>query len=896
LGHFRTLAEVPRALGDITPGVRAVTLGFLAFLATLTLATPLLYVYGDRLAHVAFRDALADPRQIPLLGLILTLLGVTAGAAAVVAGASHTRLAVFLLTAPIGLYMVSSIALTAGRSYRIAAATWLLPVVAAVTPAAGRGPLRLMALSALSALAVWHTYTVTPFLDRFPPPSPGLLLAVMAPTSVLTAAALARIRRRLSVSRAFWVAVPVILVALSGLWRADYAVVAREADRIITGVFALLAVFYFLLGARVADSSLAGANFALKAVDWVVGFRRFWLLLVAAWAVDALLIRSELQRMPAGLGPLAWLHTAVLLAGSIVGIVLLARGRITEPWVRGVLGAWLLAYLLPTAYQKAQAAAGEPPEIGAKALMLFIFGLAMEVARRLPALVKRESRWGAAQGVLLLYLSALTLIATITHFQFVSRNPGWMAETLEWELLGAFTLLPPMLLLLVVREQRWLPPPAPGLIGTAFLGGALVSLPITLLRMGSLVDGQWTLPASLGTVIVAQAGLLVLIGALVLTSGSVRRWLDAVAVGVAASLGFAVVYLASVALFFFQQLGLVWLKLTSAGAAAERLVEAIIVNNALLLHRPWADYSHAYFVAVPAGAITAGAFFWGRRHGRPGLALLGAAGAGLGSAAIAAPIYTRPVLLDSLKVGILDEVMADPVAIACVLGPLALLAFYLYLTVWRLDVRGAAAAGSDGGAPHAGQAARIALFGAGACVAGVATWLTLSPGSGRAPAALVPYRDPGGEFAIGYPRGWRVSRLGPSATIFYRGTKAPSLDGGIHLLVRAAQELPCGTDARLLLEALSDAERAQFPDFALKASPLGSPTIQGPRATQRIAVEASKTLPTGVRMVGKGWIAFTTGRGCPSWRLVSYQAPDFLMATLEPTFRRMAERLERAPP
>ncbi len=949
LGDLRALAKIPVALRETSPGARAVTLSLLGFLAVLTVATPLLSVYGDRFSHVAFRDVLGDPRQLPVIGLFLALLGVAAGAAAVVAGASHTRLAIFLVTVPISLYTVSSIALIAGQSYRAAAASWLVPAVAALTPVAGRGWRRFATLAGLSALATWHIYTFTPLLGRFPDASPGLLLAVIAPVSLLIGAGLARLPWRLSVSRAFGLALIVNLIALSGLWRTDYTVVAREADRIITGVFALLAVFYFVLGARVAESSLSGANLGLKAVDRVVGFRRLWLVLAAAWIVEALLIRAQLQGVSAGPGPLAWLHTAALVVGSIIGLGLLARGQVTEPWVRGILGVWLFAYLLPMAYHAAHASLGQSREVGAKALMLFIFGLVMEVVKTLPTLVRRESRWGAAQGMLLVYLSALTLIATITHFQFVSRNTGWMAETFEWEFLGTFTLLPPMLLLLFVREQRWLAAPSPGLVGTAFLGGALVSLPITLLRMGSLVEGQWTLAASLGTVAVAEAGLLAVIGALVLASRSVGRWLDAVAVGVATALGFAVVYLASVALFFFQQLGLVWLKLTYASAAAERLVEAIIVNNALLLHRPWADYCHAYFVSVPAGAVMAGALFWGRRHGRPRLGLLGALGAGAVSVALAAPIYTRAVFLESLQLGILDEVAGDRVAVACVLVPLALLLVYLYLTVWRLDVRGDAAEKSDeastappdaqrssgpdaeagarqpAGAPDAflprvpgsgdalagpatasadatlgrmlapatTRAGLITLFGIAACVAVGATWLTLSPGVGRAPAALDPYRDPAREFAIRYPRGWRVSRLAPSITVFYRGTKTPSLDGGIHLLVRAEAELPCGTNPALLLDALHETERAKFPDFELEASLAGSPTLHGERATQRIRVEASKTLSTGIRIVGHGWIAFTTGSGCPSWAFIGYQAPDFLMATLEPTFRRMAESYER---
>jgi hypothetical protein len=55
------------------------------------------------------------------------------------------------------------------------------------------------------------------------------------------------------------------------------------------------------------------------------------------------------------------------------------------------------------------------------------------------------------------------------------------------------------------------------------------------------------------------------------------------------------------------------------------------------------------------------------------------------------------------------------------------------------------------------------------------------------------------------------------------------------------------------------------------------------------------TLPSAIRIVGRGTIAYTDGPDCPTWALVNYQAPDFLMDALEPLFRRMTESYQRAP-
>jgi hypothetical protein len=896
LGGVNVLVRLPAGLRAVPPEARSSTIALLTVLGILIVATPLLYVHGHRLSGVVFHDVIGERRELPLPSLYLALLGVVSSTAAILAAASHARPAIFWLSAPICVYTISTIALVGGRAYLVVAASWLVPVLAATTPVAARHSTRLVTLLVFSALAAWHTYTFTPLSDRFPDASPASLLAWLAPLAVLTTLGLYRFRWRLTTSSAFVLAGGANLLALSPVLGSDQLVLARGTDGVMTGVFTLFAVFYFALGGRLAQGSLEAANSTLKALEWLAGGpRRLFLLLPLAWLVVALVIRRQLQSPPTGFEPLIWLHVIVLLLGSVVALALWARGSLTETWIRGILGIWFFSYLVPEAYYAAGAALNQTAAVGIMALTFFILGLGTDAVKTLPKLVRRESRWGSASAILLLYVSALTFLATITHFQFVSKNTGWMAETLEIQFLGMFALLPPMLLWLVLREQRWLAPPAPGRIATAFLAGAIGSVPVTLLRIASPVDGQWTLAGHMGAVALAEAVKLALIGAIVLASPAAGRWLDATAIGMAVALGFGVAYLGSVTLFFFQQFGLIVINLTVASAAARELVASVITNNALLLHRPWADYFQSYLASLPAAALMAGAFFWGRQRGRPWIGLAGALGMAVASIGYARILYTRRLLLDSLNVSVADELLADRVALAAVLFPLALLAFFLYWTVWRIDVgRGSTAPTATEG--EATPRSRIAaLVTASASLAVAAIWLTLSPAFGRAPLPMHEYEAPEGDFSILYPNGWRVRQLPPKLTVFYRGTKQPNLAGGIHLLVHSRAPLPCGTDAAELVQELRETETGRFPDFHLEARP-GPETADGKHVKQVIELETSKTLQSGIPMTSRGWIVYTRGPECPTWELVTYQAPRFVMDALEPLFRRMVDSYESASP
>ncbi len=154
------------------PGRTRVVAGVcLALLACLVAATFLVHLLPTRFAEVTWSD---DGRRLglPRVALYLTLAGLAVAPAVILAGASRSIPLLFIGAGLVQLYAVLFTAFVGGKAYWLAALTWLLPVLAATSPASTWGRRgRLVATTALCALAAWHTYRVTPWSAGGRPPA-----------------------------------------------------------------------------------------------------------------------------------------------------------------------------------------------------------------------------------------------------------------------------------------------------------------------------------------------------------------------------------------------------------------------------------------------------------------------------------------------------------------------------------------------------------------------------------------------------------------------------------------------------------------------------------------------------------------------------------------------------
>ena len=160
-GKLPALFKIPRALRPLDAGARIVAAACLVLLALLVGATCLRPELAHRLTALTWADG-DQNFTLPRVALYLSLIGWAISAAMILAGASRWNLAALVLAGIVQLFAIVFIGLAGGKAYWLAAPSWLLPLLAATSPAVARWPTgRVAGTVSLCALATWHTYLFT---------------------------------------------------------------------------------------------------------------------------------------------------------------------------------------------------------------------------------------------------------------------------------------------------------------------------------------------------------------------------------------------------------------------------------------------------------------------------------------------------------------------------------------------------------------------------------------------------------------------------------------------------------------------------------------------------------------------------------------------------------------
>lgn len=881
------LARVPRGLRPLAPGVRLVALACLLLLAVLAGATYLFDGAPELFARLTWSEGGRD-HAVPRPALYLALAGWAVSAAVVVAAAAHGGAAIFVAVGLVQVFAVAFAAFPAGKAYVLAGPSWVLAVLAATTAAPGRSRrVRTAATVALCGLATWHTYLLTPLSAGGRPPRWTELTALF----VLSVPVLLILPRRLGMAGAFLLALAVNATVLLQALRAGEPALARGLVLPASFLVGLFSVMWFALGGELVSGAVSAANVALKVATRTV--RRPFLgaavvalcaaeFVAAPWLLDTVDAQSALALALA-------LHRWVALALAVLGGALAARGGLTPEGTRFLLATWIFGLAALRAYfseaTDLAAYAGSPETEVGFALTLFTAAIVTQAVLLLIEAPAPSARERAAP--LLLQIGALLFLATGTTFQFAAGDTGVMREAAAYQFAGATALFLPLLLALLIREQRWLPAPPPALLAHAFVAGFAAAFAVQLLRMATVGPGGWTLAGHLGAVALGEAVKAGCIAAFV-AAGRARRPLETAAAAIACALGFAAGYAQNLAVLLLDAAGKIVMLLTVRSAAVNEALAALVAGYVRMRPEvPAADHYHLAVASLLPAAVTA----WGvtaalrdRRAAAGGLAIV--AGAAI-SIASAWALHAHPLLMaESREPVAFYAVFTDPGALLLLAAPVLGLAGWLYVTVWRAGAP--AGSGSDPEPTRASAVAHsrqsktsvgvgaVALPALALAVAGVAVAM-------RAEAPMDRYLDPAGRFTIDHPRGWRIEARAGAETRLYRDDP----DHGPLVMAHPGIALPRPVSEAELLSWLERQIRAAYPDVRLAAS-AGPPRLEAGASVQRIELAAAWTSPQQRRLRSKTTITLVSTATGARFSYVTYQLPEAAPASEEATLARIA--------
>lgn len=901
-GKLGSLAKIPRAVGRLGPGARLVAMLCLLLLAALVGATFAMLSSPDRFAALAWTDGGARV-SLPVVALHLTLAGWALSSAVVLAASAHSGTGFLVTVGLVQLVAVVFSAFPGGKAYWLAAPSWLLPIAAATSPAIARRPaIRPMAIVGLCALAAWHTYRFTPLSSGGAPPRVGWLVVLFAVASLL----LLRVRVRLGLGALFGLGLVVNAALLAAaLARAGDLAVAQGLVVPAAFFIGLFGALWFALGAELVNGAVSMAHFAIRLVTTALPIRVLPFLLGLVFLAEVALAPWIDPRL-SGTDQFALLvHRPVTAALLLIAIVLAVRRCLDESWARALLAIWVFSGVALRAYFSGVsdvAALAESPETGTVALTLFALAIAMQVVKRLIEAPEDEPRDARADARLLLPLGLLTFLATGTHFEFAIRNPEVMREAAVSQWSGATALFLPVLLALLVAEQRWLPAPPRALLGRAFLLGFLGAFAVQLLRVATVGPGGFGFGAHLGAVALGQAVTLVLIAWLVALAGA---WtpVDAAAAAIACALGFAVGAAQNLTVLALDSAAKLAMMLTARVPGVSEATSALVDGYVRVQPvRPAADHYWLFVGALLPAAVAGVTIARAVRERRPSLAAGGAAAAGALALALAWVTYRQPLLMTESRDPVPFYVVAtDPGAIACLLVPMISLAAWLYATVWRPERMRVAEREPDlAGAPALAlraetrapqfetrsprrQRRRFATA-SGAAIVAIALGAGGLAAALASPSPLQTYRDPQGRFAIDYPRGWQTQVAPTGETRFF----VDDPRNGALLMLHPGVPLSAGVTAEQLVQGLVRQIRAQYPDLQIGARGT-PPRAVGAATVQDIELDATWTVPEKGRLRAKTTLAIVTGGDQPGFSYVTYQVPAGAPASLEGLLARAAK-------
>lgn len=510
----------------------------------------------------------------------------------------------------------------------------------ATSSTVARHPLvRAVATALLAALASWHTYLFTPLSAGGRAPRWGWLLGLFAVSTL----GLLRAPRVLTASRAFLVAFTVNAGLLLLSLRAGEVALARGLVVPTSFFIGLFAVLWFALGGELVGGAVSAANAAIRFTALTLRRNVLPLVLGALCLAEIVLASWILDRLSAADAVTLSLHRWVAGGVLALGLALLARGRLTSECTRGLLAVWvfsLAALRLYFSEVTELAAYAESRDLEATTLTLFTLAIALEVVKLL--IEKPEGPGHEAR--LLLYLGALTFLATGTQFGFASGNAEVMKEAASYQFAGATALFLPLLLALLVTEQRWLAAPSRAVLVRAFIVGFAASFGVQWLRIAAYGPGGWSLAGHLGALALGDALKLGCIAGIILF-GRVTDRLAAAAVGGACALGFAAGYAQNLVVLMLDAAAKIVLLLTVRSATVSEAFSALVAGYVRMRPLvPAADHYHLAVASLLPAAMMAGAIARGVREARWTPSVIGVVAAVAVSLGLGWALHVTPLL------------------------------------------------------------------------------------------------------------------------------------------------------------------------------------------------------------------------------------------------------------
>ena len=883
-GKLGTFRSVPRALRSFDLGARIVAIGCQVLLTLLVGAT---WFFSAIPGWATYTWADGGRNfTLPRAALYLSLIGWAFSAALILAGASQWGLAALVPAGVVQLFAIVFIGFAGGKAYALAAASWLLPLLTAASPMVARSRIwRAAGTALLCALATWHTHLFTPLSAQGRPPRWGWLLALF----VVSVPVLLALPARLSMWRAFALALAVNLVVVLGALAAGATAVARGMVIPTSFFVGLFSVMWFVLGGELVSGAVSAANATIRIVTATVRRQLLPVLAVVLCLAEVAAAPWLLDRLSPTDAFTLSIHRWLALALGVSGLALAARRRLTSGWTRALLVVWAFSLAALRSYFSGVtdvAAYANPQELKGVALTLFTFAMAMQVVRLL--IVKPDAR-AASAGRLFLQLGALTFLATGTQFGFAINDTNVMKEAAAYQFAGATALFLPLVLALLVKEQRWLPAPPPSLLLRGFVTGFAAALVVQVARIVTYGPGGWSLAGHLGVVALADAVKAVCIALLIVAARALGR-VDATAVALACALGFAAGYAQNLMVLTLDAAGKIVLLLTVRSAAVSHGLSALVggyIRTAPAL--PAADHYHFFVASLLPAAIMGGAIAKGVRERCPGVGVLGTLAGLAVSLGFAGALHSHPLLMTESR---------DPVPFYVVLTeanallPLVIstlgLVLWSYVMVWRPERASHGSARGD-----VALTARMKLVGTAAVmVIPIVTLGALGLALAvRAPSPLQGYRDPGARFTIDYPRGWSVERRPNGETVFYRDDPTH----GALVTLHPGIGLPPRISAAQLVQALEGQIRSASPEARVTAR-ARSPRVADGRSTQLIEATVTWTAPGRGPLRAESILTLIAAGDGSRFSYVTYQVPEPAPRSLEALLSRVRHSYRPAEP
>jgi hypothetical protein len=695
---------------------RAIGAAALFLVAAATAATPLVLALSN-LARVGFENAYGRVAFVAQVSVWLSLAVLATGWAAALVGACMTSPLAVAVVGPVYIFSFVFLGLTRGRAWWLALPQWILPVLAAIAPSPPRRwPLRYALLWALCALAVLHSFRLTP-LHAFAAWSSWRIVPALG---LLAALAAGRLQRG-----------PAPAVRFVGLLILNAAFVAAALGAglapIAAGVYAslyqlagILTLFWFLLGSKLVAAAIGLTRRLLSAAHRLCSEQSLPWLVVGVCLAELFFIGELLRFNPAFMHGLRTAdqtmvrfstlpaHQGVAIGVLLIAAVCAAAGGLTPGRARGLLALWAFSLFLIWTFflaslallSRAGAAAASsaaPPQalallrgiekrLGGEAqfvaIGLITFSLLWEAFAGAAPQQGQDALWARAPGGLILYLGLMALLAALTHFAFISATMHPQAAD-AYMYAGMQSLWLPMALYagFCATAQARIGSVSRLLIG-AFFVGMLAAIPVCFQRV--LLGDPARIELSANLSVMAAAALIVLSSIILgVRFVPITRAIDAAAAAVAFTMGFAVAYTqALIAPLLGQFVGIV--------AALTGFSSALAAVRAWFAPTRWSVIPQGdlliYYLALPAPAAAAAVVLWNAaRHGRRGWAFVAAA-----AMLAATVIYSIPFYLnDALRMPFSPASPAPltPViyarALAWLTPLVAACGGYVYAAAWR---------------------------------------------------------------------------------------------------------------------------------------------------------------------------------------------------------------------